>query len=76
MRIFTVACRDIETDYEMVLSECSYNQACMYLQQTYHPMDIKTETDFVHNRIYLILQGVGLGLEFCYDENRGYLMKR
>ena len=76
MKKFDVACRDTETDYEMVLSECSYNQACMYLQRTYHPTDVKVETDFVHNRKYLILQGVGLGLEFCYDESRGYLMKR
>lgn len=32
MRRFTALCRDDITGHEMVLSECSFNQACYFLE--------------------------------------------
>lgn len=31
MRVFKTSCRDNKTGYEMILSECSYNEACEWL---------------------------------------------
>ena len=47
MRRFTTACRDSVTGYEMILSECSYNQACDWLsreliKQDYEILEVET----------------------------------
>lgn len=76
MRRFTTACIDIVTRMQMVLSECSFNAACMFLDmenadkkfgelidvKSLGLLEGKTEIKFEKSR-------------FIYDENRGYLLK-
>lgn len=69
MRKFTTVCKDTKTNYEMILSECSYNQAVSYMANILNGIplvEVKNEMTYVtyHN-----------GKKFCYDETRGYLMK-
>lgn len=67
MRIFTALCR--ESRGVMILSECSYNQACMFLQAGFgNPL--YTSTDYEGN-IHIAY----LDRTFCYDENKGYLIE-
>lgn len=33
MRKFVTSCKDDKTGYEMILSECSYNEACDWLEK-------------------------------------------
>lgn len=76
MKRFTTACVDIVTRMQMVLSECSFNAACMFLDmenadkkfgeliavRSLGLLEGKTEFKYEKSR-------------FIYDENRGYLLK-
>ncbi len=72
MRRFLSNCIDIKTRMGMVLSECSYNQACNFLEQKISEIGelIKTEVD--GNVTKLIFSRH----TFCYDESRGYLLQK
>ncbi len=49
MRVFNALCRDDKTGYRMVLSECSYNEACAWLyeegKKSHYEVD-RVEVDF------------------------------
>ena len=71
MRVFKTLCKDTITGMYMVLSECSYNMACSWLEQqgftNYDKFNVvagNVEMTFSKpaNKVFL------------YDENRGYLL--
>ena len=70
MRVFTALCR--EARGYMVLSECSYNQACSWLQARLgEPLYTKSD-DYKGNNTTTIAY---LDRTFIYDENKGYLIE-
>lgn len=80
MRIFTTATKDSKTGYEMVLSECSYNEAAYWLEEQivrvgYCVDTLKTHTDdgLIHILIKNVVSGAK-GRTYFYDEERGYLL--
>ena len=73
MRRFTTACIDNVTKMEMVLSECSFNEACMFLEKENKDnrfgnfVSAKgklTKTEIIYEKA-----------NFLYDEERGYLLR-
>lgn len=71
MREFKTSCIDTETGMEMVLSECSYNMACDWLEHKGF-----TEYDkFDSTSRYVTLEfSKPAKRTFVYDEERGYLL--
>lgn len=73
MRKFMVSCRDNRTGLFIVLSECTYNMACDWIEETvygaggkvcgteYRPLDDLMEIRTTCRK-------------FFYDEKRGYLL--
>ena len=68
MRVFTALCR--EARGYMVLSECSYNQACSWLQARLGE-PVKVKSDYKSNCTRLEYTD----RTFIYDENKGYLIE-
>lgn len=66
MNKFTASCKDVITGKEIVLSNCTYNQACSYLDHVVNILSIKPVGK---------LTGLYCGIWFYYDEERGYLLK-
>lgn len=75
MKKFTTLCKDVITGAEMVLCECSFNQACAYLE------GLNADNKFGKYK------GTEVGSKnvcklvfekstFLYDEERGYLMRK
>ena len=70
MRKFRITTIDNVTKKEMVLTEVSYNSACMYLESLFHPIFVSTKDKdglteiIIDNRHH-----------FYYDESRGLLLK-
>ena len=68
MRKFTTVCMDNKTNKQMILSECSFNNACHYLQSLSNnnievkAIDVYTMEIKVDNK------------KFIYDEERGILL--
>lgn len=81
MRIFKTACKDNITGYELLLSECSYNTACFWLQSELAKRNLHIEdiSKLKHNTLDLTelvtnnFSGC-FALRFIYDETRGYLL--
>lgn len=71
MREFKVMCKDTKTGMEMVLSECSYNMACDWLERKGFTEYDKFEC--VGDTIWLTFSKPNNRL-FVYDETRGYLL--
>ena len=75
MRRFTTVCIDKETGAEMLLYDCSFNSACMFLEMENADnrfgeyKDIETISP---NICKIIFEKA----EFIYDELRGALMRR
>ena len=70
MRRYTTVCIDNETNREIVLSDCSYNQACSYLNEFGIPDAVKTDPRN-RNITYIEINNK----TFLYDEHRGLLLK-
>ena len=74
MRRFTSLCFDKTTGAEMVLYDCSYNAACMFLENAnrnnclgeFQRAECKS-----HNIVHLIFEKA----VYIYDEDRGCLMR-
>ena len=81
MRVFKTQCRDDKTGYEMILSECSYNEACMWLENELSKYGSEIYRTEKHtNGLMYIWTGI-FGRSSCiakrmffYDEERGYLL--
>ena len=71
MREFKTMCKDTKTGMQMVLSECSYNMACDWLQRKGFTEYEKFER--VGDEIWLTFIKPTEKL-FVYDEVRGYLL--
>ena len=71
MREFKVMCKDTKTGMEMVLSECSYNMACDWLERKGFTEYDKFEC--VGDTIWITFSKPNDRL-FVYDETRGYLL--
>lgn len=88
MRKFMTECKDTKTGLSMVLSECSYNQACDWLSKElakHHSEIWRTEQRI--DGLMVIFTAVAIcpvdsagtmfmkdGRTFYYDEERGYLL--
>ncbi len=72
MREFKAICRDTETNGIMVLSECSYNFACDYLDRKGFECD--TARSISDRFIEIMGKLNGKAKTFLYDEKRGYLI--
>jgi len=71
MRKFVTNCIDNVTGMTMVLSECSYNKACAYLEA------IEEIGDFIGTKIVNGMDELKFAkATFYYDENRGYLLQK
>lgn len=86
MRKFVTSCKDDKTGYEMILSECSYNEACMWLENELSKYGSEIYRTEKHtNGLMYIWTGIyrldKFGKSSCiakrmffYDEERGYLL--
>lgn len=79
MRTFQTECKDDKTGYSMVLSECSYNQACDWLSREVAKCGYEiTRTELhISGLMYIWINNVVSGAQgrmFYYDEERGYLL--
>lgn len=84
MRRFTAACKDNKTGYEMILSECSYNQACAWLYEEVKKAGREVCRSFINNVTGLTeIWTAEWSDKICnyvptrhyfYDEERGYLL--
>ena len=73
MRRFTTLCIDNVTKMEMVLSECSFNEACMFLETENKD---KRFGGFVGVKGKLTMfEIIYEKANFLYDEDRGYLLR-
>ena len=80
MRKFEVSCIDNKTGYQMILSECTYNMACGWLDhelRSKYDMEI-VRCEYNYTRDMHVLwtsdeEGVP-GRRYFYDEQRGYLL--
>lgn len=76
MRKFMVECTDTKTGLSMVLSECSYNVACDFLERELR----KYHKDILDCRVSREGKTKGMtrirttSRTFYYDEERGYLL--
>ena len=67
MKSFNTLCRDKVTGGQMVLSECSFNQAAMYLDGRVQVDEVIT----INNKCTKFMCKGGY---FIFDESRGYLI--
>lgn len=70
-REFKIMCKDTVTGMQMILSECSYNTACYWLENKGF-----TEYDQFEshgNEVWMYFSQPTKRL-FIYDEDRGYLL--
>lgn len=81
MREFKTSCIDDRTGYEMILSECSYNMACDWLNKELAKvgseicgMHYDRENQIIELYTGLMSNGLNLKRKFFYDESRGYLL--
>lgn len=77
MRRFTAACKDSKTGYEMILSECSYNQAMYWLEAKLKDEHMWVEQTRTRNgmvEIWPTDANFLRGRKYFYDEERGYLL--
>lgn len=80
MRKFNFVCIDEKTKMQIILSDCSYNNACYYLDSNGFndgKYKVKIKYDIRTNRylIYHIDEKENIvGRVFCYDETRGLLL--
>ncbi len=70
MRVFKTSCIDNQTRREMILSETSFNEACIWLEKTVGK--IFSVVSIGKNRLKIICEGCNR--IFFYDEDRGYLL--
>lgn len=75
MRKFTALCKDSVTGCTMVLCECSFNAACMFLEGLNfdNKLGEYIGTECASRYVSKI---VFENATFLYDEERGYLMRR
>lgn len=75
MRKFTTLCKDIITGNEMILSECSFNEACWFLESENADGRFGTYkgTECASLHVHKLVFEKAL---FLYDEERGYLMRK
>ena len=74
MRVFTTICIDKLTNMQMILSECSFNEACSHLESVQEKYNLGK---------YLGTECMGKNTTkikfandtFYYDEERGYLLR-
>ena len=71
MKIHTTSQIDNETRMEMVLSECSYNSACDWLERKGFTHYDKFDND---GRFTTLVFSTPSKRTFVYDEKRGYLL--
>lgn len=84
MRVFTAECKDSITGYAMVLTDCSYNMACDWLERELNKYDVdiyeckndsKTGYTVLKTGQYSsILNEYVPCRTYYYDESRGYLL--
>ena len=78
MRKFMVTCKDDITGYQMILSECSYNQAMAWLGVILNRHDMTCEclsnNDTGLTDIFIKDKNGNPCRTFYYDEERGYLL--
>ena len=82
MRKFTVECKDDKTGYSMVLSECTYNMACDWLERTLKKYGVEICGVFFNRKTGMTelysgrpdKNGLNLCRKYFYDEERGYLL--
>ena len=76
MRRFQFLILDNKTQLQMVLCDCSYNQACYYLQGQDVGELLKVTTVNVSPLPYKVSELKYEKATFIYDEQRGFLMQR
>ena len=79
MRKFQTECKDDKTRYSMVLSECSYNEACDWLSRELAKFgyEITRTEKHINGLMYIWSTNVRSGKQarmYFYDEERGYLL--
>lgn len=78
MHEFSCSVKDILTGMEILLDMCSYNNACVYLEQKgFNWTTAKTKTDYRTNRTIIYHEDENkniVGRVFIYDETRGLLL--
>ena len=74
MKRFTATCIDNKTGLEVITCECSYNNACYYLERfckiDFNDSTTKIEVDYQNNLTWIETKY----RLFAYDETRGYLL--
>ena len=68
MRIFSAMCLDNETGFQMIASECSFNDACCYLSKSTGERCLSTKKEREHYLFEFSKRS------FIYDEKRGDLL--
>ena len=68
MRIFSAMCLDNETGFQMIASECRFNDACCYLSKSTGERCLSTKKEREHYLFEFPKRS------FIYDEKRGYLL--
>ena len=72
MKIFKVLCADVKTHLQVIADNCSYNEACCYLESLgINFNNVSTKTDFRTNRT-LIFTDQDF---YIYDESRALLLR-
>lgn len=74
MRRFTALCRDSVTGHTMILSDCSFNAACMFLERenANNILGKYKGTECGSRNVTKLVFEKAL---FLYDEERGLLMR-
>lgn len=75
MRKFTSICFDKATGAEMILYDCSYNAACMFLEGE-NRNNCFGEYKGTENSSLYVTKILYENATFLYDEERGVLMRR
>ena len=71
MKKFTTVCIDNETNKQIILSDCSFNNACYYLQSL-----SSNEAEVEVSTIDISTMEIKVGdKKFIYDEKRGLLLR-
>lgn len=82
MRVFTTLCKDDKTGHQMILSECTYNMACDWLDNKCKKAGVEI-CGLSSNRYTGLIElytgkpdskGLNLCRKYFYDEERGYLL--
>ena len=82
MRKFMVSCIDNKTGYQMILSECTYNMACDWLEKElaktgYEIGGVSCNRETGFTELYSgkpTKDSLNLKRKYFYDEQRGYLL--